>query len=72
MLQKNFSPRKSVKAHKMSYFMILCPADKSQPQAQRPANALGGKEFDPLSSQKSWEEQAHNKVSASFGMDGSG
>ncbi|XP_059164653.1 protein TFG-like isoform X2 [Physella acuta] len=44
--------------------------DKSQPQAQRPANALGGKEFDPLSSQKSWEEQAHNKVAASFGMDG--
>ncbi|XP_012945083.2 protein TFG, partial [Aplysia californica] len=36
----------------------------------RPLIAGGGKEFDPLTSQKSVEESTQNKVMASFGMDG--
>uniref|UniRef100_A0A0B7A3T8 PB1 domain-containing protein n=1 Tax=Arion vulgaris TaxID=1028688 RepID=A0A0B7A3T8_9EUPU len=45
---------------------------KSTPVGQsisRPVNAVGGKEFDPLSAQKSVED-AQSKVASSFGIDG--
>ncbi|GFR76282.1 protein TFG [Elysia marginata] len=38
--------------------------------SSQPVNALGGKEFDPLKSQKSVEESVQSKVAASFGVDG--
>ena len=40
--------------------------------SSQPVNALGGKEFDPLKSQKSAEESVQNKVASSFGVDGGG
>ena len=36
----------------------------------RPLGASGGKEFDPLTSQKSVDDSSQNKVMSSFGMDG--
>ncbi|XP_055888925.1 protein TFG-like isoform X2 [Biomphalaria glabrata] len=45
---------------------------KGAPPVTRPVNAIGGKEFDPLTSQKVSEESAQNKVASSFGIEGSG
>lgn len=38
--------------------------------AARPVNALGGKEFDPLTAHKGQEDSTHNKVASSFGIEG--
>ncbi|GFN89877.1 protein tfg [Plakobranchus ocellatus] len=45
-------------------------ANNNKTGSSRPVNALGGKEFDPLTTQKSVEENVQNKVAASFGIDG--
>ncbi|CAL1539699.1 unnamed protein product [Lymnaea stagnalis] len=45
-------------------------AGKGPLPAARPVNALGGKEFDPLTAHKGQSDLTQNKVASSFGIDG--
>ncbi|KAH9508961.1 hypothetical protein Btru_048402, partial [Bulinus truncatus] len=49
---------------------VISDSRKGTPPVSRPVNALGGKEFDPLTAQKGADESAQSKVAASFAMDG--